>query len=161
MDLDVSSESRAALAAQGWTKDRSVDVSALIGRLEAVGFRVDDWMRGVLGSLVGIRVSPVNEDGVNFQNGDPFVVDPLAIGVRHFSEARELQDRFKVTFCPLGWWLCRSHVYFSTEGPVVASLPGVIWHVGSTLSEAIDMMLLGNRPLVRLLSEDGMESRDF
>ncbi|WP_173142654.1 hypothetical protein [Kibdelosporangium persicum] len=103
-----------------------------------------------------MTVEPAVEKGVDFRNEDPLIVDPLRIGRRHIREAIDLEERFKVPFCPLGWWLCRSHVYFSSDGIAVASVPEVVWRLGDSFAEAVDFMLIGNRPLVRLWGMDGM-----
>lgn len=157
MDLDLLPESRAALAVCGWSEHRSVDVSLTVQRLSAAGYVLDDYMVRALASLSGLKIDPVVSEGVGFRNDDPLVVDPVGAGVRHLAEAKDLEEWFRSAFCPLGWWLCRSHVFFSSSGLVVASAPGVVWHMGDSLSEALNFALLGNGPLVRLWSMDGME----
>jgi hypothetical protein len=114
-------------------------------------------MTEVLASLHGLTVVPLVEQGSNFRNDEPLLVDPLGVGVRHRREAAELEEWFRVKFCPLGWWLTGSHVYFSAEGLVVASAPGVVWEMGSDLASAIEFVLLANKPLVRLWSMDQLD----
>ncbi|WP_173142673.1 SUKH-3 domain-containing protein [Kibdelosporangium persicum] len=156
MKLKVLPESRLALERSGWSETRQVDVSKVVGSLAEVGYEIDDGMVEILSSFYGLTVEPAVEEGVDFRNEDPLVVDPVRIGRRHIREANDLKDWFKVSFCPLGWWLCRSHVYFSTDGIAIASASGVVWHLGDSFPEAVDFMLTGNRPLVRLWSMDGM-----
>ncbi|MDX3855796.1 SUKH-3 domain-containing protein [Streptomyces sp. AK02-01A] len=157
MRIPLQPESRSALEAKGWSEDRQVDVSPVIERLTGAGYEINERMAEVLSSLSGLTLNPVVEEGIGFRNDEPLIVDPIGVGVRRLKEARDLEEWFKVPFCPLGWWLCRSHVYFSSEGLVVASAPGVVWHLGDSLPEAIDFMVLANRPLVRLWSMDGMD----
>ncbi|NRQ30965.1 hypothetical protein HII36_03840 [Nonomuraea sp. NN258] len=156
LELRPAPESRAALVRRGWAEDRRVDVSGVLAALRSAGYRIDPVMEEVLSCLAGIEAGPVNVEGTGFKNDEPFVVDPLGVGLRHLREANDLAEWFGAPFCPLGWWLCRSHVYFTSGGLVVASLPGVVWHVGDTLSRAIDFMLLADGPLVRLWSMDGL-----
>ncbi|MEH0986168.1 SUKH-3 domain-containing protein [Micromonospora sp. CPCC 205556] len=157
MELSLGPAARAALAERGWSSERRVDIADHASRLSRLGYRLDDRTIEVLASLVGLRVGPVVVRGVDFQNDEPFIVDPLGVGTRNRDECRRLERMFGTTFSPLGWWLCRSHVYFGASGLVVAALPGVIWHLGDTLDEAIEFMLSANRPLVRLLSMDDLE----
>lgn len=157
MKLQLAPKARLALECYGWSESRRVDVSRVIERLAVAGYEIEECMVEVLSSFSGLTLTPVVEKGVDFRNDDPLIVDPVGVGVRQIKQARDLQDWFRVRFCPLGWWLCRSHVYFSSSGLVVASSPGVVWHLGDSLSEAIDFVLLANRPLVRIWSMDGME----
>jgi hypothetical protein len=150
-------QSLAALYAAGWTNSRRTDVSHIVSDLSAAGYTVDDYMTDILSSLNGIVVVPVPQAESFFANEDSLIIDPLGVGTRHRSEAKDLEEWFGYPFCPLGWWLCRSHVYFSADGVAVASLPDVIWLLGDSFESAVDFMLLGNRPLERLWSLDGMD----
>jgi hypothetical protein len=155
--LSLNPAARAALESQGWSGGRRTDVSAAIARLTDAGYAVDARMADVLASFAGIKVGPVVVRGVDFHNDEPLIVDPVGVGARNREECADLESRFGTRFCPLGWWLSRSHVYFGSSGLVVAALPGVVWHVGDTLGDAINFMLLADRPLVRLRSADGMD----
>lgn len=156
LKFNVSSECKDALKDRGWFEGRAVDLTEVVATLTALGYKVDNDAKDILGSLLGISVDPIVVDG-HFKNDEPLVIDPIGVGRRGFGEASELENLLGTSFLPLGWWLCRSHVFFSSSGIVVAYSPGVVWHLGTNLDEAIDLMLLANRPLVRLISADGLD----
>lgn len=158
MKLHVLSEALSALTSQGWSENRKVDVTEAVTRLRAVGYVLDDYAVEVLASLYGITISPINENGPNFINDDELVIDPLGAGVRHMSEANALRGRYGQDFCPLGWWICNSHVFFSSGGPVIASTLDVGWYLGDSIAEALNFVILANAPLVRAWSHDGMDT---
>lgn len=102
MKLQLALESRSALQFYGWSKSRRVDVSQARERLMAAGYEVDDYMEEVLSSFSGLTLKPVMEEGVDFRNDEPFIVDPIGAGVRQIKEAKDLRDWFGVPFFRLG-----------------------------------------------------------
>lgn len=158
MRLVVSSDAMVIPEGAGWSENRREDVEDVEQALAGAGYELDENKLEALASLRGISVRLPTPQTMyaHFLNEDPFIVDPLGVGLRNITEARDLEGRLGFEFCPLGWWLCRSHVYFSTEGLTVAVLPGVIWRLGDTLDEAIEFMLLANAPLDRIESSDGL-----
>jgi hypothetical protein len=150
--IAVSSSVMKVLEDAGWSERRRAGIRYVRQALDASGFAVDEQQAAVLASFVGLSVSlpafPTMR--INFLNEDSLIVDPVGVGTRNIAEARDLLTRFSSNFCPFGWWLCRSHVYFSSSGLTVAVLPGVLWRLGSSFDEALEFMILAHRPLEQL-----------
>ncbi|MER5971900.1 SUKH-3 domain-containing protein [Streptomyces sp. NPDC002055] len=138
----------AALEASGWHPGRRVDVSAEVQALEARGYVTSRTVLGFLESFSGLRVEPVNEQGPNFINGEPFIADPVGVGNRHQDEAVAIGSALNGAWFPIGWWLSYSHVFMERSGALVACANGLIWSLGDTPLAGLDFMVRADRPLV-------------
>jgi hypothetical protein len=144
-----------ALEAAGWVPGRSADVRKVLADLVTGGYAPNPFTIGLLEALYGLRIDPVNADGPNFQNTEPFIVDPLGVGRRHREEAAEVRAAVGEDVFPVGWWLCNSHVHVTASGRVVAFSSGLIWHLGHTPEEGLDMAVRASSPLVCIGSRQG------
>lgn len=144
----------AALLAVGWHPGRRVDVSAAVQALEAQGYTKSPVIVDFLESFGGLKIGPAREDGPNFSNGEPFLVDPVGVG-RHQDEAEAIGAAIGGSWFPVGWWLSYSHVFMDQEGALSACANELIWSLGSNPCEGLDLMVSANRPLVCVYAPKG------
>lgn len=137
-----------ALRQAGWYPERRIEVSADIRTLEMQGYIPSPAATAFLESFRGLRIGPAREEGPNFVNGEPFFVDALGAGGRHLDESLAIGSAIGGSWFPVGWWLSYSHVFMRGDGVLAAYANGLIWSIGRTPSEGLDLMVSADRPLV-------------
>ncbi|GII55107.1 hypothetical protein Pth03_34960 [Planotetraspora thailandica] len=143
------------LRSAGWHRGRRVDVSVAIRSLESQGYVAGRTIVSFLESLWGLRLDPANEEGPNFINGEPFIVDPVGVGRRHRDEADEIYSAIGGSWFPIGWWLSYSHVFMDQSGALVAFADGLIWRIGDNLLDGLRFMVQADRPLMCIHAPEG------
>ncbi|GAA1693176.1 SUKH-3 domain-containing protein [Fodinicola feengrottensis] len=144
-----------ALAKAGWTMGRQMDIESVVGEMVGIGYAENVHATSLLRDLLGLRIEPSNEQGANFTNAEPFIVDPLGAGRRHTDELDEMVQSLGGSYFPVGWWFCYSHVFVESAGSVVAYSAGLIWRLGASVEEGLEMMVRAHRPLVCIHSRKG------
>ncbi|MFD5823975.1 SUKH-3 domain-containing protein [Lentzea sp. NPDC060358] len=146
-----------ALRVAGWYPGRYVYVSSNINCLEAQGCTPSSAALCFLESFCGLKVGPAREDGPNFFNGEPFFVDAAGVGGRHQDESLAIGSAIGGVWFPIGWWLSYSHVFMREDGAMSAFANGLIWSVGNTPHEGLDLMVSADRPLICVHAPKGMK----
>jgi hypothetical protein len=144
-----------ALAASGWYPGRTADIESTLSRLTKVGYRATPLAVELLTSVLDLRIDPLNEQGPNFVNSEPLLIDPIGVGSRHVDEARRVGAVLGDELFPVGWWLSYSHVYLGSSGALVAYSSGLVWGLGDTPRDGIEFAVRAHRPLVCLHAEGG------
>jgi hypothetical protein len=142
-----SPEVRLALESAGWSSDRDFDIAEWVHELGAQGYRLSAVAERALRRYGGLEVGPINEQGPNFSNDEPLVVDPILAGSGHYALAEELSREIGEEWYPFGEWLSSSSVFVSRSGWVVATGLGWIWELGKSVEEAIEFALMADHPL--------------
>lgn len=145
-----------ALRQAGWHYDRNVDVSAVISSLEEQGYTSSPVIVQFLASIFGLKVESAREAGPNFSNDEPFLVDPAGVGARHRDEAIKIGVEIGGSWFPVGWWLSYCHVFMEHGGALAAYANGLIWSLGGTPDEGLDLMVSASRPLVCVYAPEGV-----
>ncbi|WP_411970434.1 SUKH-3 domain-containing protein [Saccharothrix longispora] len=146
-----------ALRLAGWYPGRRVDVSSDVSSLEAQGYVSSSLATEFLESFQGLKIGPAREGGPNFLNGEPFLVDAIGVGGRHQGESSEIGSVIGGSWFPIGWWLSYSHVFMRADGALAAYANGLIWSIGSTPSEGLELMVSADRPLICVHAPEGMK----
>ncbi|WP_326568909.1 SUKH-3 domain-containing protein [Amycolatopsis rhabdoformis] len=146
-----------ALRLAGWHPGRHLDVSSDIQSLEAQGYTPSAAATEFLASFQGLKIGPAREDGPNFLNGEPFFVDAVGVGARHQGESSAIASAMGGSWFPIGWWLSYSHVFMRPDGALAAYANGLIWSIGSTPGEGLDLMVSADRPLICVQAPPGMK----
>ncbi|MFE4828725.1 SUKH-3 domain-containing protein [Streptomyces sp. NPDC056672] len=146
-----------ALRQAGWYPGRHLDVSSDIQSLEAQGYIPSPLATAFLESFRGLKIGPARENGPNFINGEPFFVDAVGAGGRHQDESSAIGSALGGSWFPVGWWLSYSHVFMRPDGAVAAYANGLIWSIGSTPYEGLDLMVSADRPLICVHAPEGMK----
>ena len=146
-DFDFPDAVARELERSGWTRDRSVDISAWQAELAAQGYRLSPVAETALRSFGGLTFEPVSATGPNFSNDEPLTVDPVLAGSGHVELARELTSELGGNWYPFGEWLSFSSVFVEDSGWVVATGLGWIWELGESVGDAITFALAADRPL--------------
>jgi len=144
-----------ALENAGWNSRRSMDVRDVVAELVDDGFTPNSFAIGALKALLGLRIEPLNTSGPNFQNTEPLLVDPLGVGKRHRLEAVEVEKVVGETVFPFGWWLSYSYVYMTSSGKVVAFSSGLVWLLGETPEQGLDLAVRAQVPLTCIGAREG------
>ncbi|WP_432994131.1 SUKH-3 domain-containing protein [Dactylosporangium sp. CA-233914] len=145
----------AALEASGWFWGRKVDVSEIIADLIVEGYRRNPPAIAFLSALSGLRIAPINSEGPNFANTEPLFIDPGGVGRRHRSGAAEVESVVEEDVFPVAWWLSHSYVYVTASARMVAFSSGLIWLLGKTLEQGLDMAVRAPSELVCVGSREG------
>jgi hypothetical protein len=146
-----------ALRLAGWFPERHLDVSSDIHSLEAQGYIPSPLATEFLESFQRLKIGPAREDGPNFINGEPFFVDAVGVGGRHQDESSAIESVMGGSWFPIGWWLSYSHVFMRQDGALAAYANGLIWSIGSTPCEGLDLMVSADRPLICVHAPEGMK----
>jgi len=146
-----------ALRLAGWYPGRHVDVSSDIRSLEAQAYIAHPAVVSFLESFQGLKIGPAREDGPNFINGEPFFVDAVGAGRRHQDESLAIGSTMGGSWFPVGWWLSYSHVFMRQDGALAAYANGLIWNIGSTPWEGLDLMVSADHPLLCVYAPEGMK----
>ncbi|MET7830577.1 SUKH-3 domain-containing protein [Streptomyces sp. NPDC005386] len=146
-----------ALRQAGWYPGRHVDVSSDIQALEAQGYIPSSLATAFLASFRGLKIGPAREDGPNFVNGEPFFVDAVGAGGRHQDESVVMGSALGGSWFPVGWWLSYSHVFMRSDGAVAAYANSLIWSIGNTPYEGLDLMISAVSPLTCVHAPEGMK----
>ncbi|MEU0248282.1 SUKH-3 domain-containing protein [Streptomyces sp. NPDC006235] len=152
----LSQELLGALAASGWSAERSVAAGQWVDPLEREGYRCHPWAEEVLTTLGGLSIEPINRVGPNFSNDEPYNFDPFAAGAGQRQLAAEVERVLGGEYFPIGEWLSYSSVFIESGGRVVAAGMGWIWELGSTFEESLELAVCANRPLICLYSDPGL-----
>lgn len=139
-----------ALKSAGWTPGRNWDISAWVEELGSQGYKISDVAEAALKSYGNLELGPLNTNGPNFSNDDPFLFDPILAGSGHYPLARELGKELGGSWYPLGEWISNASVFVNRSGWVVATGLGWIWELGSSVEDALDFALRAHRPLICL-----------
>ncbi|TKT00759.1 SUKH-3 domain-containing protein [Streptomyces lasalocidi] len=150
-------ETAAALRLAGWHPGRRIDVSSDARALEELGYVPSPPATEFLAAFGGLRIVPSREDGPNFVNGEPLLVDAVGVGRRHQDEAAVIASVLGGSWFPIGWWLSYSHVFMGQDGAMAAYANGLIWSLGQTTREALDLMVSADRPLVCVHAPEGVK----
>jgi SUKH-3 immunity protein len=137
-----------ALKAAGWFPSRFVDVKDVVRDLVAEGYAPNPFAIGVLESLYGLHIEPVGTVGSNFENSDPLIIDPIGVGKRHRPEAFEVEEALHETIFPIAWWLSYSHLYVAASGKTIAFSSGLVWLLGQTPEEGLDLAIRAKGELI-------------
>lgn len=146
-----------ALLSSGWSVERSIDIESPLHYLLGRGYSASPLIVEFLKSFWGLKVFPVCEEGANFINGEPFLVDPVGVGRRHYEESLFIASIVDGDWFPVGWWLSYSHVFMNQEGVMVAYANGLVWSLGGTPCEALNLMVGSIGSLVCVHSPEGVE----
>lgn len=144
-----------ALRRAGWHPGRDVDMADAFLLLKEKGYASSRVVAGFLETFAGLKVEPAVAVGPNFSNDEPFLVDPVGAGRRHRDEAMEIESILGGRWYPIGWWLSYCHVFMERLGAMSAYASGMIWHLGKTPFEGLDLMISANRPLVCVHAPEG------
>ena len=145
-----------ALNLAGWYSGRRADLSAVVPLLELQGYAANPAAVKFLESFLGLKVEPANTAGPNFSNDEPLLVDPLGVGRRHHAESVAVGAEIGGSWFPVGWWLSYCHVFMNQNGAMAAYANRMIWSLGRTPHEGLDLMISANRPLVCVYAPEGM-----
>lgn len=145
-----------ALRLAGWQPGRRMGIAEVVLPLELRGYFRSDVIDGFLESFLGLTVEPARAAGPNFVNGEPFIVDPMGVGKRHQDESVAIGAAIGGSWFPIGWWLSYSHVFMEREGALAAYANGLIWSLGNTPDEGLDLMVSATGPLVCAYAPEGM-----
>lgn len=146
-----------ALRRAGWLPGRRVDLCAIVPPLEVQGYVPSPVVVDFLGSFSGLKVEPARETGPNFSNDEPLLVDPVGVGNRHRDESVTIGTVIQGSWFPVGWWLSYCHVFMNQEGAMAGYANGMVWNLGETLHEGLDLMISASRPLVCVYAPKGMK----
>lgn len=136
------------LESSGWYPGRKVDVREVVAELVAEGYRSNPFAICFLESLFGLRIDPINTTGPNFSNTEPFIVDPRGVGLRHRSETAEVESSINEDVFPVAWWVSYSYVYITASARMIAFSSGLIWLMGNSLEDGLDMAVRATSELV-------------
>jgi hypothetical protein len=153
--LELSTTS--ALRRAGWYPGRDVDIAAAFVTLEEVGYALSPVAARLLRAISGLKVEPAVVAGPNFSNDEPLLVDPVGVGKRHRDEAVEIGSALGGDWYPLGWWLSYSHVFMESSGAMSAYADGLVWDLGRSPSEGMNLMVSATRPLVCVHASAGVK----
>ncbi|GLZ34943.1 hypothetical protein Lesp02_71300 [Lentzea sp. NBRC 105346] len=145
-----------ALVASGWYPGRTADIVGTLSRLTKVGYRATPLAMELLTNVLDLRIDPLNEQGVNFVNSEPLLIDPIGVGSRHVDEAQRIGAVLGEELFPVGWWLSYSHVYLGSSGALVAYASGLVWRLGDTPRDGIEFAVRAHRRLECLYAEEGV-----
>lgn len=132
-------------------------MSSDIRSLEAQGYVPSLLATEFLESFRGLKIEPAQENGPNFINGEPSFVDAVGDGGRHQDESLVIGSVIGGSWFPIGWWLSYSHVFMRQDGALAAYANGLIWSIGSTPREGLDLMVSADRPLICVYAPEGMK----
>jgi hypothetical protein len=125
-------------------------VSAVSLALEEEGYVSSPVATRFLRAFSGLKIEPAVVAGPNFSNDEPVLVDPVGVGRRHRDESMEIGSVLGGDWYPIGWWLAYSHVFMESSGAMSAYADGLIWDLGRSPFEGLDMMVSVTRPLICL-----------
>ncbi len=124
-----------------------MDVELPLETLKEAGFSFNAHAESVISTLYGLRVHPVDTESGEFINDDPLILKP-ELCRRHRSAAELIQKELGGNYVPLGWWLSSSYVFMEDSGRVVGYLGGLVWRLGESVEDALNLMVRADRPLV-------------
>lgn len=137
-----------ALEVSGWFRGRRADVGEVVAELAADGYRSNPYAISFLEALSGLRIEPLTTAGPNFVNAEPLIVDPGGVGRRHRPEAEEVESALGEEVFPVAWWLSYSYVYVTASARMVAFSAGLIWLLGDTPGQGLDLAVRASSDLV-------------
>lgn len=146
-----------ALRLAGWHPERRVDLTAVLSVLDEQGYTSSRIITDFLESFCGLKVEPARVAGPNFSNDEPLLFDPVGVGRRHQDESVMIGGELGGSWFPIGWWLSYCHVFMEHNGGMAAYANGLIWSLGSTPCESLDLMVSASRPLVCVYAPKGMK----
>ncbi|MGC4897514.1 SUKH-3 domain-containing protein [Micromonospora sp. DT31] len=144
-----------ALEASGWFWGRKVDVDEIVAELVEQGYRSNPFAISFLEAFSGLLIAPLNIEGPNFANTESLIIDPGGVGRRHRSEAAEVESVVSEDVFPVAWWLSHSYVYVTASARMVAFSSGLIWLLGDTLEQGLDMAVRASANLTCIGSRQG------
>jgi hypothetical protein len=147
----------AALSASGWLPARRVDTAQWVASLVGEGYRISLLAEEVLSTLGGLVVEPINSEGPNFSNDEPFSFDPIAAGSGQREVAEEIEAVLGGSYFPIGEWLSYSSVFLEADGRLVASGMGWIWELGTSFQDGLELAVRAHRPLICVHSDTGLD----
>ncbi|MFB7256957.1 SUKH-3 domain-containing protein [Streptomyces nojiriensis] len=143
-----------ALSVAGWTAGRQVDTANWTQQLRAAGFQLNDVVPGVWAEFGGLRI----ESSVARVPGSSLHVDPADACIDTVEEASMLRRRYAENYSPLGMWSVQFRSYIAASGRVVAVGPNVLWHLGSTFTEALAFVVDGDGGVDRAERADWLDN---
>jgi hypothetical protein len=144
-----------ALEASGWFWGRKVDVNDIVAELVEQGYRSNPFATSFLEAFLGLSIAPLNIERPNFTNTESLIIDPGGVGLRHRSEAAEVESVVNEDLFPVAWWLSYSYVYVTASARMVAFSSGLIWLLGDTLERGLDMAIRASAELTCIGSRAG------
>ncbi|GAB3279733.1 hypothetical protein GCM10027589_06470 [Actinocorallia lasiicapitis] len=153
----ISDDLLEALRSSGWSPERAIDTGPWISSLEAEGYRAHPLAVKILANMGGLVVDPLVAAGPNFNNDEPFNIDPIAAGSGQRQMALEVEEALGGSYFPIGEWMSYSSVFVEVGGRVIATGMGWIWELGNSFEEALELAISGSRPLICLHSDPGLD----
>jgi hypothetical protein len=142
----IDQEVEFALRASGWAPDRKVPIEAMVQPLIAEGFKSFRLAEDILRNVGGLTVLP--------RSGASRAYAPEAVTFDPLDASGELDrvldwgSKFEKQFFPLGECLSTCILLVSTNGEMFAGTRGVFYKLGTSLGEALNVLVLAkSRPI--------------
>ncbi|MFE0421220.1 SUKH-3 domain-containing protein [Streptomyces sp. NPDC058953] len=129
-----------ALGSAGWAYGRRVSTESWAQQLTAAGFELNDAAPKVWAALGHLTIG----SAPGRLTPSSLRIDPVDACIDTVAEASALRLRYAENYSPLGMWSVQFRAYAAASGRVVAVGPNVLWHLGSTLVEALGYVVDGD-----------------
>ncbi|MEO3799386.1 SUKH-3 domain-containing protein [Nonomuraea sp. B1E8] len=144
-EVDLHPKVRTAIELAGWRPGRRQDISSWVESLGYEGYDLFEEAVSTLTQLGGLRVASLPSSASEFGTGDIFF-DPVWASQGERARIAEREQDIRCKLCPVGEWLDNYILLSGDDGRYFAETSFQVLYLGSSLSAALETMVLAERP---------------